>query len=83
MARSLYQMFYDDRSRDIITRHRFDIHDARCLPDSDGKHVEDVSALDPAQKHDDADDTERVERKLFAQHTHADLQRRFLRLEGK
>ena len=51
-------------------------------PNSDGEHVEDVAALDPAQEHDDADDTERVERKLLAEHPHANLQRRLTWLQA-
>ena len=41
-----------------------------CPPDADGEHVEDASSLQPAEQHDDSDDTERVEGKLLAQLVH-------------
>ena len=31
-------------------------------PDANGKHIEQLSSLQPAEECDDADDTERVER---------------------
>nr|CAD7452669.1 unnamed protein product [Timema tahoe] len=44
-------------------------------PDTDGEHVEDGLALDPAQDHDQPNDAEGVERKLGPQDVHTLLER--------
>lgn len=44
-------------------------------PHADGEHVEQLSTLQPAKEHNDADDTERIEGQLLSQLTHADLKR--------
>ena len=46
-----------------------------AVPDTNGKHVQDMSSLHPAQEHDDTNDTERIERQLFSKHAHTDLKR--------
>ena len=45
-------------------------------PDSYSEHGEQVSALQPAQEHDPADDEEGVEGQLLAESVHALLERR-------